>query len=730
MFQVFLLCVTLITYTCALRVASGARSLALPRGYEAPRTLVPLKSSFMEGLSTESELATEEKSADPLKIIIAGAPAAGKGTQCENIKDDFNVVHLSTGDILRAAVKEGSELGVKAKEYMDNAQLVPDELITNVVCERLKQSDCKEKGWLLDGFPRTLAQAEALEGAGMSPDCFLLLNVPQEILVERVTGRRTDPDTGKIYHMKFSPPPSDDEALLSRLVQRSDDTEEKIVVRYQDFLTHVSSVKACYEGICVEVDGTQSPAAVAKVISDALSEAQTAKEEAIKEARAKNKQATNLVMGLYSLYTLDRLLAAGFVRAGLTFPPPLVGMVALFSALCAIDNKAPAMAAKFNTFLTPASAFLKLWLGCLLVPPIVVAPLKVALFKTNWAKFLSIIASGFVFSLLTAGFIANVGTKTSDSNKAKFMENEGGGGKGTGAVSPCVSSPEEKRLPLPTLPSFQGPALVTMGSLIICALSTSLAAEKTALVCRRVFGTSLTVASYLFANQYTPAALKTILHPVIVSGATIYGGYAALAKVTGAQTLAPVLATYYGSPLADGPGDILSRLLGTAIISFGVQLYQYKNLLFRNKFRFVSSSLFTALAGILTSSLGARFLGVVGAASQSSILTRCVTTPLAVAAGRLTGADVTLCSTISLITGVIGASIGEKLLQKVNITDPVSQGMAIGGAAHSLGASSLAYNPVKFSSAIVSMCLTGLWTVALLGYAPFRTAILAFASTT
>ena len=119
-------------------------------------------------------------------------------------------MHLSTGDMLRAAVKEGTELGKQAQAVMEAGQLVPDELIIGVVVDRLRQSDCVEKGWLLDGFPRTKPQADALNAAGMVPDCFLLLDVPQEVLVERVTGRRTDPETGKIYHLTFSPPENEE----------------------------------------------------------------------------------------------------------------------------------------------------------------------------------------------------------------------------------------------------------------------------------------------------------------------------------------------------------------------------------------------------------------------------------------------------------------------------------------------------------------------------------------
>lgn len=105
----------------------------------------------------------------PLKVIIAGAPAAGKGTQCEIIKARYGLIHLSTGDILRAAVKAGTPLGVQAKAFMDAGQLVPDDLIMGVVCDRLGAADCRESGWLLDGFPRTKAQADALQAAGMFP---------------------------------------------------------------------------------------------------------------------------------------------------------------------------------------------------------------------------------------------------------------------------------------------------------------------------------------------------------------------------------------------------------------------------------------------------------------------------------------------------------------------------------------------------------------------------------
>ena len=219
--------------------------------------------------SSESE-AVSTSSTEPLGIIIAGAPASGKGTQCEMIVNNYKVTHLSTGDMLRAAVAAKTPVGISAKEYMDSGKLVPDEVIIGIVKDRLEEDDCKENGWLLDGFPRTQAQAQALADAGVSADCFIFLNVPDETLVERVVGRRTDPETGKIYHMTFSPP--EDEAVLARLEQRSDDTEEKVKVRLEQFHANVSAVKGSYEDISVEIDGTKKPAEVAAAISVALKE--------------------------------------------------------------------------------------------------------------------------------------------------------------------------------------------------------------------------------------------------------------------------------------------------------------------------------------------------------------------------------------------------------------------------------------------------------------------------
>lgn len=220
------------------------------------------------GVSVSSETYASSNSNAPIKIIIAGAPASGKGTQCEMIKEKYGVVHLSTGDMLRAAVADKTEVGLKAKEFMDSGKLVPDEVIIGIVQDRLAESDCESQGWLLDGFPRTAAQAQALSDAGVCADCFIFLNVPDEVLIERVVGRRTDPVTGKIYHMTFSPP--EDDEVAARLEQRSDDTEEKARVRLEQFHTNVDAVKDSYTDISVTIDGNQDKSIVTQAVFDAI----------------------------------------------------------------------------------------------------------------------------------------------------------------------------------------------------------------------------------------------------------------------------------------------------------------------------------------------------------------------------------------------------------------------------------------------------------------------------
>jgi len=168
-------------------------------------------------------------------LIFLGPPGAGKGTQAEAIINELKIPQISTGDIIRAAIRAGTALGKEFKSYTDAGKLVPDDLVNRMVDERLAEPDCKP-GFLLDGFPRTVVQAEALDamlaGRGRKLDHVLLLEVADAVLLERITGRRSDPQTGRVYHVKFDPPPPE---IAPRLIQRSDDTEEVLGKRLKEY---------------------------------------------------------------------------------------------------------------------------------------------------------------------------------------------------------------------------------------------------------------------------------------------------------------------------------------------------------------------------------------------------------------------------------------------------------------------------------------------------------------
>ena len=167
-----------------------------------------------------------------MRLILLGAPGAGKGTQATYIKEKFNIPQISTGDMLRAAVKAGTALGLEAKKVMDAGGLVSDDIIIGLVKDRLKQSDCAN-GYLFDGFPRTTPQADAMKDAGVNIDYVLEIDVPDSAIVERMSGRRVHPASGRTYHVKFNPPKVEgiDNETGEQLVQRDDDKEETVIKR-------------------------------------------------------------------------------------------------------------------------------------------------------------------------------------------------------------------------------------------------------------------------------------------------------------------------------------------------------------------------------------------------------------------------------------------------------------------------------------------------------------------
>jgi adenylate kinase len=167
-----------------------------------------------------------------MRLILLGPPGAGKGTQANYIKQKYGIPQISTGDMLRAAVKAGTPLGVAAKKVMDAGGLVSDDLIIGLVKDRLKESDCAN-GYLFDGFPRTTPQADAMKDAGVAIDYVLEIAVPDSAIVERMSGRRVHPASGRTYHLKFNPPKADgiDDVSGEELIQRDDDKEETVIKR-------------------------------------------------------------------------------------------------------------------------------------------------------------------------------------------------------------------------------------------------------------------------------------------------------------------------------------------------------------------------------------------------------------------------------------------------------------------------------------------------------------------
>ncbi len=167
-----------------------------------------------------------------MRLILLGGPGAGKGTQANYIKDKYSIPQISTGDMLRAAVKAGTDLGKEAKGYMDAGGLVPDEVIIGLVKERIKEPDC-EKGFLFDGFPRTIPQADAMKDAGVPIDAVVDIHVPDEEIINRMSGRRAHLASGRTYHVIFNPPKVEgkDDATGEPLVQRDDDKEDVVKKR-------------------------------------------------------------------------------------------------------------------------------------------------------------------------------------------------------------------------------------------------------------------------------------------------------------------------------------------------------------------------------------------------------------------------------------------------------------------------------------------------------------------
>lgn len=214
-----------------------------------------------------------------MKIIMLGAPGAGKGTQAKMLAEKYGIPHISTGDIFRANIKEGTDLGKKAKEYMDKGLLVPDELVVDLVMDRFKADDCKN-GYILDGFPRTIPQAEALDSAlaavGEKMDYAINVEVPDENIVNRMSGRRACVGCGATYHIKYNPTKVEGicDVCGKELILRDDDKPETVLNRLKVYHDQTQPLIDYYgkAGIVKEVDGTVDMNDVFQAIVDILGE--------------------------------------------------------------------------------------------------------------------------------------------------------------------------------------------------------------------------------------------------------------------------------------------------------------------------------------------------------------------------------------------------------------------------------------------------------------------------
>jgi adenylate kinase len=213
-----------------------------------------------------------------MRIILLGAPGAGKGTQAQFLMDKYGIPQISTGDMLRAAIKEGSPLGIEAKKVMDAGQLVSDEIIIGLVKERIAKPDCK-KGFLLDGFPRTIPQADAMKDNGIKIDHVIEFDVADEVIVERMGGRRVHPGSGRVYHVVYNRPKTEgkDDVTGEQLIIRDDDVEETVRKRLAIYHEQTKPLVSYYQSEAKvgnteyhRLDGTQPVDSVSAQLGDLL----------------------------------------------------------------------------------------------------------------------------------------------------------------------------------------------------------------------------------------------------------------------------------------------------------------------------------------------------------------------------------------------------------------------------------------------------------------------------
>eukprot|EP01061_Rhynchopus_euleeides_P016882 TRINITY_DN28221_c0_g1_i2.p1 TRINITY_DN28221_c0_g1~~TRINITY_DN28221_c0_g1_i2.p1 ORF type:complete len:267 (+),score=94.04 TRINITY_DN28221_c0_g1_i2:306-1106(+) len=201
-----------------------------------------------------------------LKLILCGPPAGGKKTQCEMLSEKFGLVHVSARDLLTKEVTTGSSVGKLIESHMVRGELVPDSVIVDLIQARLSQDDAVKKGWLIEGFPRTKNQALSLQTAGLIPQAFIHIDLPETVVTERIEGRRHDPVTHRVYHLAFDPP--SDPEVISRLEQRVDDTKERASKRLAAYYRNTVEIEHCYKSVIHRIDGDKGKSDIAEDLTN------------------------------------------------------------------------------------------------------------------------------------------------------------------------------------------------------------------------------------------------------------------------------------------------------------------------------------------------------------------------------------------------------------------------------------------------------------------------------
>ena len=413
--------------------------------------------------------------------------------------------------------------------------------------------------------------------------------------------------------------------------------------------------------------------------------------------------------GLAILFAVNNYTIFAFKKYAIAFPASLGAMVGIFASLLFFSIINSDISDHILQVFLPSMAFLKTWLALFFVPPLVVFPLKLHLLKGKVAKLLSVIIIGNVFSITSSAVVAQL-TKRKES------------GSGSSSSDGSVSTSSKLVAPVINLPSPK-PSLIASVLLLIAAfLNTSNGSLLYKI--QYIFGFQTTVGGYLAASKWVSPKIKKVAHPAIFCAVLSMMAQYLFASVT-AQPFESTLSAFYGG--GKGIGDFISSFLGPAIITFGLQLYQYRELLRANSARMIITTLFSAFFGLFSSATMARIVFLGSPEIALSPLTRCITTPLALVSAKLTGADPSLSALAVVISGLLGASLGNLFLNAIGYTDDVTVGLAIGASSHGLGSASVTSEPVKFASSIVSMTLTGLFTVVLLSVPAIRLLLSAIA---